>query len=80
MIAYHSFLLLSPILSKNIWIPINVNLPKSRIIKILKECQADIVIVDHAKSKKNLFLEIFCNKKKLIFQIFLKLKKQKEKK
>ena len=67
--------ILSVILSKNIWIPININLPKNRIKKILKECEADFVIVDQSDSKKYSFIKSFCNKKNIIFTDFFKIRK-----
>ena len=62
--------IISVILSKNIWIPINANLPSNRITKILKECSPDSIIVDRTKDKKYSFLKDFCKKKKLYLQIF----------
>ena len=67
--------ILSIILSKNIWIPINVNLPQNRIVKILNECQADCIIVDQNKDKKYLFIKNYCRKKKIIFTDFFKIQK-----
>jgi len=51
--------IISVVLSKNIWIPINANLPKNRITKILKECNPDSIIVDQIKDKKYSFLKNF---------------------
>ena len=67
--------ILSIILSKNIWIPINVNLPKNRIVKILNECQADCIIVDQSEDKKYSFIKNYCRKKKIIFTDFFKIQK-----
>ena len=69
--------IISVILSKNIWIPINANLPSNRITKILKECSPDSIIVDRTKDKKYSFLKNFCKKKKIIFTDFLKIQKLK---
>ena len=65
--------IISVILSRNIWIPINVNLPSNRITKILKECKPDSIIVDQSKDKKYSFLKNFCKKKKIIFTDFFKI-------
>jgi len=67
--------IISVVLSKNIWIPINVNLPSNRIIKILDECKPDSIIVDHSENKKYLFLKNFCKKKKIIFTDFFRIQK-----
>jgi len=67
--------ILSVILSKNIWIPINVNLPNKRVGKILKECQPDCIIVDESKNLKYSFIKSFCKREKIIFTDFFKIKK-----
>ena len=65
--------IISVILTRNIWIPINVNLPSNRMIKILDQCKPDSIIVDHSENKKYFFLKNFCKKKKIIFTDFLKI-------
>jgi len=71
--------IVSIILSRNIWIPINVNLPSNRIAKILEECKPDCIIVDQCKENKYSFLNKLCKKKKIIFTDFSKIKKFKSK-
>ena len=67
--------IVSIILSRNIWIPINVNLPSNRIAKILEECKPDCIIVDQCKDNEYSFLNKLCKKKKIIFTDFSKIKK-----
>jgi len=67
--------IVSIILSKNIWIPINPNLPKKRIENILKECQPDFLLVNDVNEKNNLYLKKFCRNKEIILTDFKKIKK-----
>ena len=72
--------IISTILSKNIWIPINPKLPKKRIEKILKECRPDFIIVNKIEEVKYLKLITYCKKNNISLIDFIKIKKTKIKK
>jgi len=69
--------IISIILSKNIWIPINPHTPNERIKKILLEANPDILIVESKNEKKFQSLKKFCNNKRIIVIDFFKIKNEK---
>ena len=61
--------IISVVLSKNIWIPINPKLPKNRIENILKVSKPDVLIFNNIKQAKELNIYKFLKKEKYFLQI-----------
>ena len=72
--------IISVVLSKNIWIPINPKLPKNRIENILKVSKPDVLIFNNIKQAKELNIYKFLKKEKIFFTDFAAIKKTKIKK
>lgn len=71
--------IISTLISKNIWIPINPSLPNERIKKIIKLSSPDIVILENLKDKKYQYIKDFTLKKKIYVADFAKIENEKPK-
>jgi D-alanine--poly(phosphoribitol) ligase subunit 1 len=69
--------IVSTLISKNIWIPINPSLPVERIKKIIQLSEPDIIIFENLKDKKYIQIEKYSLKKKILITDFFKIKNQK---
>ena len=72
--------IISTLISRNIWIPINPSLPNERIKKIIKLSNPDIVILENIKDKKYQDIKNYIVKKKIHMTDFAKIVKEKSKK
>ena len=72
--------IISTLISKNIWIPINPSLPNERIKKIIKSSNPDIIIFENLKDKKYQDIKNFIIKKKICVTDFVKIENEKFKK
>lgn len=67
--------IISIIVSKNIWIPINPSFPKIRVQKIIDKINPDFLIVESLKNKSSESIIKICKKKKIKVIDFLTIKR-----
>ena len=57
-------------LTRNIWIPISINLPLKRIIKMLEITKPDLIITEDINDQKKTQTKNFCKKNNIVFTSF----------